>query len=92
MIYGEFDNDSLQVNGDLNVTSDVLVSGEMKIPGLYTTTSVNATKSLYVDSLGVLCVTSKTVDTEDFERLKEENLKLNKRLNEIEEMLRKLTK
>ena len=81
---------------EVKKNGNTFVGGEMSIPSLYTTTSTNATKSLYVDSLGVLCVAAKKVenliDAEEFERLKEENEKLNNRLNEIEEILRKLDK
>ena len=88
LIYGEFDNDSLQINGNLNVT------GKMNIPSVYTTTSANSMKSVYVDSLGTLCVASKGVenlsDNDDIESMKEDNEKLKTKIKYLESEIEKI--
>lgn len=87
--------------GSLTVsTGNVTVtSGDVKIPGLYTETiGVGSKKTVYVDSLGKLCVLSKeekdpeeliTELNNEIENLKNDNLQLKKELEEIRKIINK---
>ena len=93
--------DPLFVVGNGASTSDrsnafeVQKNGKIFIPELPSTTSANSKTYVQVDvTNGKLCVSSKGEfpGSEEIESLKEENEKLKKRLNEVEEILRKLDK
>jgi len=80
--------------GSLTVsTGNVTVtSGDMKIPGLYTETiGVGTKKTVYVDSLGKLCVAAKgDEENEKYEKLQNENKDLRNQLSDLREELEEI--
>ena len=82
------------------VTSNAFFDGTMNIPSLYTTTSSNSRKYVFVDTNGKLCVSAKNdgnlTDNEDVESLKSENKKQQAEIeylkSEIEEIKKLLNK
>lgn len=82
LIYGDFGTNVLQINGVMN------------IPSLYTTTSLNSTKVVYVDINGKLCVAAKSSndlpENGDIDLLKEENKRLKTEIENLRSQIEEI--
>jgi hypothetical protein len=90
LLYG-YEGGGLGTAYQSNLTLKWDWAGNVFIPSLYTTTTSNSKKALYVDSQGKLCVAAKSDEEDsDIQRLSVENKKLKEELSDIKRELEEI--